>query len=64
VKSQPQNDFFGRVGFGRVVFWSSVLLVKLSFGLIGFSGPVVVELSFGLVAHIRSQALQLRLLIR
>jgi hypothetical protein len=34
------------------------------FGLIGFSGPVVVELSFGLVAHIRSQALQLRLLIR
>jgi hypothetical protein len=26
VKSQPQNDFFG-----QVVFWSSCLLVELSF---------------------------------
>jgi hypothetical protein len=23
VKSQPQNDFFGPVDFGRVVFWLS-----------------------------------------
>jgi hypothetical protein len=25
VKSQPQNDFFGGVGFGQVDFWSSCL---------------------------------------
>jgi hypothetical protein len=30
VKSQLQNDFFGPVGFGRVVFWSSCRLVELS----------------------------------
>jgi hypothetical protein len=49
VKSQPQNDFFGQVGFGRVVFWSSCLLVELSFGQVGFGRPGVVELSFGRV---------------
>jgi hypothetical protein len=32
VKSQPQNDFLGPFGFGRVVFWLSCLLVELSFG--------------------------------
>jgi hypothetical protein len=32
VKSQPQNDFLGSVGFGRVGFWSSCRLVELSFG--------------------------------
>jgi hypothetical protein len=52
VKSQPHNDFFGRVGFGRVVFWSSCLLGELLIGRVGFSQPVVVELSFGrVVAH-------------
>jgi hypothetical protein len=52
VKCQPQNDFFGPVGFGQVVFWSSCRLVELSFGRVGFSGPVVVELSFSRnVAH-------------
>jgi hypothetical protein len=44
VKSQPQNEFFTRVGFGRVVFWSSCLQVNLSFGWVGFGRPVVVEL--------------------
>jgi hypothetical protein len=52
VKLQPKNEFFGPVGFGRVVFWSSCRLVKLSFGQVGFSRPVVVELSFSrVVAH-------------
>jgi hypothetical protein len=50
VKFQPQNDFFGPVGFGRVVFWSSCRLVKLSFGQVGFCRPAwsscgLVELS-------------------
>jgi hypothetical protein len=51
VKSQPKNNFFcgvnfGGVVFGRVVFWSSCLLVELSFSRVGFSQPDVVELSF------------------
>jgi hypothetical protein len=49
MKTQPQNDFFGLVGLGQVVFWLCCLLVKLLFG---FSRPVVIELSFGrVVAH-------------
>jgi hypothetical protein len=32
---------FARDGFGRVLFWSSCLLVELSFGRVGFGRPVV-----------------------
>jgi hypothetical protein len=52
VKSQPQNNFFGQVGFVQVVFILSCLVAELSFGRVGFSRPVVVELFFGrVVAH-------------
>jgi hypothetical protein len=60
VKYLPKNDLFGRVGFGRVVFWSSCLPVELSFGRVGLSRPVVIELSFGrVVAHSVSTAASL-----
>jgi hypothetical protein len=40
------------LSFGRVVFWSSCLLVELSSCRVGFSRPVVLELLFGrFVAH-------------
>jgi hypothetical protein len=59
VKSQPKNDFFGRFVFGCVVFWLSCLLVELSFGQVGFGGPVVLESLFGrTVAHSNQAARQ------
>jgi hypothetical protein len=48
-RSDGTNYFFGPVGFGRVVFWSSCFLVQLSFGPDVFSRHVVVELSFSRV---------------
>jgi hypothetical protein len=45
MKSQPQNDFFGLVSFGRVVFWSSCRLVKLVSVDLLWSSCRLVELS-------------------
>jgi hypothetical protein len=60
VKSQPQNDFFGQVGFGLVVFWSSCLLVELSLVKLvlvdlSWASCRLIELSHIPFFHVRSQ---------
>jgi hypothetical protein len=56
VKSQPKNNFFcgvnfGGVVFGRVVFWSSCLLVELVLANLTWSSCRLVEFLFGRVVR-------------